>query len=311
MCLFCNFNYNRLFSKPSSPIVRKPYSSKKRARSFATLIGSVSLEAAISMTIFLFLAVSLISLFSIYSGYQRLSYESDSLLREYARQAYGIERLTKGEEIKEDSKEETWQESIKKYAKEELDQELFMTLLLERLPEDFLKKAQVSKEGSGVSCELSKSDHELTMNLSYQAYLRGFEEFGFTFPFSIQKKVHLYNGCSIKESTETCQMVYITEHGSVYHTNKNCTYLSRDIFPVPITGIKNLSYGDGKPYEPCEKCKNKSGDGKNVYITSYGSKYHRDLNCNELTRTILEVPIDQVGGRCLCSKCQKEWEEND
>ena len=40
-----------------------------------------------------------------------------------------------------------------------------------------------------------------------------------------------------------------------------------------------------------------------IYITSQGNRYHTQLNCSGLKRTIYTVPLSQTGGRGRCSKC--------
>ncbi|MBQ2257432.1 MAG: pilus assembly protein, partial [Lachnospiraceae bacterium] len=54
-------------------------------------------------------------------------------------------------------------------------------------------------------------------------------------------------------------------------------------------------------YYPCEECGGSCGN--TVYITSHGNRYHATLSCSKLKRTVLAVPISQVGGRGACSKC--------
>lgn len=97
-------------------------------------------------------------------------------------------------------------------------------------------------------------------------------------------------------------LVYITQTGTVYHVYRNCSYLNPVIQEIPVAemaGQKNLS---GGKYSACERCGNGSAQGK-VYVTGQGSRYHRNLNCSGLKRTIYTVPLSQTGGRGRCSKC--------
>lgn len=106
-----------------------------------------------------------------------------------------------------------------------------------------------------------------------------------------------------KEETED-EMVYVTEHGSVYHQDIYCPYLDmsvRGIIANTIDGARNMS---GEKYKPCDKCEG----GKHIgilYVTDYGNRYHTSLNCSKIKRNIYAVSISTVEGLGGCSKCVK------
>ena len=97
-------------------------------------------------------------------------------------------------------------------------------------------------------------------------------------------------------------MVYITETGTVYHIDRNCTYLNPSVESVPAVLVKDRRNQSGGKYYSCELCGAGTGMGQ-VYITSQGSSYHSRINCSGLKRTIYTIPLSQVGGRGSCSKC--------
>lgn len=97
-------------------------------------------------------------------------------------------------------------------------------------------------------------------------------------------------------------MVYITKTGSVYHINRDCTYLNPKIESVSVESVSGRRNASGAKYAPCGSCGAGAG-GNEVYITNYGSSYHKLLNCPGLKRTIYTVPLSEVGGRRRCSKC--------
>ena len=97
-------------------------------------------------------------------------------------------------------------------------------------------------------------------------------------------------------------MVYVTETGTVYHIDRNCTYLNPSVESVPAVLVGNRRNQSGGKYYPCELCGAGTGIGQ-VYITSQGSSYHSRINCSGLKRTIYTIPLSQVGGRGSCSKC--------
>ncbi len=117
---------------------------------------------------------------------------------------------------------------------------------------------------------------------------------------------HAWTGFDVNGTAENAERpleiyVYITAAGSVYHTDRGCSYLNPSIQSVPLSGIETFRSSSGSKYYPCESCK--GGSGGTVYITSYGDRYHYSTGCSGLKRTIFTVPLSEVGGRSPCSKC--------
>lgn len=115
--------------------------------------------------------------------------------------------------------------------------------------------------------------------------------------------VHSWTGFNKNELNENQEtMVYVTEDGIAYHQYRTCTYLDLSIRSVSIDNIKKLRNINGGKYHCCERCGRK-GNVNNVYITTWGNRYHTSLGCSGLKRTVRAVPISQVGSRHKCSKC--------
>ncbi len=105
--------------------------------------------------------------------------------------------------------------------------------------------------------------------------------------------------------SEKQQMVYVTEHGQVYHQELTCTYLDLAIHSVFYEQITNLRNENGAKYYACERCAEKKDTMKVVYITNQGIRYHESLACSGLKRKIYMVPLSEVNGIGGCSKCTK------
>lgn len=100
-------------------------------------------------------------------------------------------------------------------------------------------------------------------------------------------------------------IVYVTEHGSVYHETLECTYLKRTISELPPEQVESRRNASGERYRRCELCGGQEGEGK-VYITEDGNRYHMSRNCGALKRTIRTLPRSDAQKRYApCSKCGK------
>lgn len=99
------------------------------------------------------------------------------------------------------------------------------------------------------------------------------------------------------------RMVYITETGTVYHFDRNCSHLSLSVSAINTIPTYHRNKNGGK-YYPCEYCiKGEHSESGTYYITSYGDRYHINKDCPKIKRTIRQIPISQVGERTPCKRC--------
>lgn len=95
---------------------------------------------------------------------------------------------------------------------------------------------------------------------------------------------------------------YVTVNGSVYHRDRECTHIRLSVHAVPKGEISKLRNDSGGKYYPCEKC---GGNGARVYVTETGDRYHSSVTCSGLKRGVIEVPMSRVEGWAPCSRCGK------
>ena len=99
------------------------------------------------------------------------------------------------------------------------------------------------------------------------------------------------------------EMVYVTKTGTVYHDDPDCTHLRLSIRAVDIGALDLLRNNNGSIYHPCEKCGGRFGS--TVYITEEGNRYHSSLTCSGLKRTVRQISKEEAGSLRPCSKCGK------
>ena len=102
---------------------------------------------------------------------------------------------------------------------------------------------------------------------------------------------------------EDDRMVYIAETGTVYHADRNCTYLVLSIKEIPSNGVESMRNSSGGKYYPCERCMKKGVTSGALFITDYGDRYHCSRNCSGLKRAVFTVPLRTVMDWNACSRC--------
>lgn len=121
--------------------------------------------------------------------------------------------------------------------------------------------------------------------------------------------VHKFNGYDASNGDVTGESkvyVYLTEYGTVYHKKRSCKHLNIDILPVSGKDVDAKRNKDGKIYDTCKKClKLTRAELKRttVFITDYGVKYHTEINCPDLKRSLRVVSLSQAEGRAACKDC--------
>lgn len=106
------------------------------------------------------------------------------------------------------------------------------------------------------------------------------------------------------ENSDSGDYVYVTETGSVYHDDPDCTHLKLSIRMVDAESLDSLRNNNGGKYHACEICGDSSPSGT-VYITNEGTRYHNSLECSGLKRTVRQVSREDIGDLRACSKCGK------
>lgn len=107
----------------------------------------------------------------------------------------------------------------------------------------------------------------------------------------------------INKNKKDEKMVYITPAGTVYHKDRNCSYLQPKLMQLKKDEVRSKRNYNGEIYRACESCSKKTVPGSHiVYISKYGDRYHTNGKCKKISHEIIAIPFSHVGGRCLCSK---------
>ena len=258
--------------------------------------GSMTLEAAFVLPFFLFAIINILFAVNIIGTQSRINAALHQTGNKMAFAGYVYER-TVGSALPDGL---TGVAMTNVYARGQI---------LEYVGRDYLNQSCVADGADGISfagSSVMEDGDIIDLQVSYK--VRPFSGImGFN-GFAMAQRYYgrAWTGYDVTQYVSDTQqddpMVYITETGTVYHTDRNCTYLNPSVESVPAVIVREKRNQSGGKYYPCEICGTSVGMGQ-VYITKQGSSYHSRINCSGLKRTIYTVPLSQVGGRGRCSKC--------
>ena len=167
------------------------------------------------------------------------------------------------------------------------------------------------RNASFLNSSYLKNDDYIRLVLSYQPKPK-FSLIQLPMTFFVQKAVvrgwvgkdgHSNRGSREETEDNSSRKVYVTEHGSVYHTNPGCSHLKVTIIPVSQGQLKSVRNTSGSKYHRCQYCGNHSTG--QYYVDPYGTSYHTSVNCPGLKRTVHELDMDECGHMHECKDCRK------
>lgn len=279
-CLF----FLRLLKRASSIIS----SGKKK--------GSMTLEASFVLPFFLFAVINILSAVNIIGAQSRINAALHQVGNKMAFAGYAYEHSI-GSSLPDSLAGVALTEG---YAKGQI---------IKYVGSSYLEQSCIVSGAGGMSMAGSSvmgTGDVIDLQVSYQVKpliaVMGFNQFSMTQRYYGKAWTGYDVTQWVSDTYEEDPMVFITETGTVYHLDRNCVYLNPSIEIIDADSVESRRNQDGGKYYPCEKCGTKIG-GREIYITSQGNRYHTQLNCSGLKRTIYTVPLSQTGGRGRCSKC--------
>ncbi len=121
--------------------------------------------------------------------------------------------------------------------------------------------------------------------------------------------VRPWTGASLAEyrnfSSSQSGTVYVAENGVVYHRDTSCSHLALSIHTCQMSQLEKLRNQYGSRYVPCERCGHPGDGSTNVYITETGRAWHTDRHCSGLKRTLEAMSQEEAdrSGLRPCTRC--------
>lgn len=277
----------------------KGISALSFSKGYSGKCGSMTIEAAIVLPLFLFFFLNLLWIIEIYRLHSTLL----SALRETGYQlavySYAYDAIVDEEN---DSGLEAIVENI-------AFSQLYVRSQVEKLiGEDYLENSPLTYGKKGllyIETSLLQQDDIIDLVVVYQVSpfieLAGFLKTG----LYTRYYGRAWTGYDVEQkgSSQKETFVYVTENGTVYHTDRQCTYISlsiKEVLRFHVTNLKN-EYGDS--YRACEKCVF-GNSGTTCYVTQNGDCFHQSINCSGLSRYIFQIPYGEAKHKYqACSRC--------
>lgn len=259
---------------PNSQNHRKSIKGKEVPRS-TSFSASFTIEAALLFPLVLFLLMIVLSIFRILQV-QRMTEEALAF-------AGGRVAL---EAASEEHKEQELYRSVLKYFNSELKKQ--------KLPTKYILGGRLGIRFQDIDIAGEYIDLFIHYRCKFPVNMFGIKSKKIVQRTRI-KKWNGFHGDGDKKAEG--EWVFVTPTGRVYHKSRECTHLKLSITSVSASTVT------GMKYSPCKRCGKNTNKSKIVYITEEGERYHMELGCSGLKRTIYMIEISQAGDKTGCSRC--------
>lgn len=266
--------------------------------------GSMTLEAAILLPLFLFFMITILSLMDMLYFYGIVEHKLHQIAKKMAVYMPAAEILAGNTE---DGEMNVDCEDVSSIAAAILENQYVKNNLISGLLQQELRSSGVVGKSDGLNFSYSRIMTEgdiVDLVVSYEIEPQNNFFFLPAYPVLNRCRVRAWTGYEVVSDNVNVageRIVYITETGTVFHLTKTCTYLDLSIRPVAKGELDLYRNQSGGIYDECELCGD--GEAEIYFITDYGECYHTSLICSGLKRTITQIPISQVGDRSACSRC--------
>lgn len=265
--------------------------------------ASLTIEAAMSLTIFMFAVIILAMPMEMLDTQRRIQTILETTARDLSQYAYIRYKISQGEEI-QDKTGITDRPEISGAITEGA-----VKVLLTAKIEEAAGKGKISNlDISGTT--VSENGEQINLQAEYRLRLP-FRVFALdSVPASSRSFkrgwIGSEGGRGLQGETGEGQpqiMVYVGKTRTRYHLTPNCHYISNDMSSLSWEQVGNQLSSSGTHYKPCSVCGKAAGKGSTVYIMPNGKYYHSKKDCSSIAYYVQKVPLSQVEYLGLCSYC--------
>lgn len=255
--------------------------------------GSMTVEAAMVLPLFLFFFLNLLWIIEIYSLHGTLLSALRETGRELSIYAHAYDAIVNEEE---DSGLEAIVENI-------AFSYLYVKQRVENLAgKEYLENSPLTNGAASLwytECSILQQGDIIDLLVTYQASpfinVVGFR------PARFYSRYYgrAWTGYDVEKEEK---YVYVAENAEVYHLDRECTHIRLSIRECSLAEAGEWRNEFGSRYTACEKCV--TNETEKVYITEDGNRYHQKLECGGLKRTIIQMPRAEAEKQFrMCTRC--------
>ncbi|MBQ9768108.1 MAG: hypothetical protein IJW37_08405 [Lachnospiraceae bacterium] len=268
----------------------------------------MTVEASVAFPVFFFAVMYLLQMFAVLRAELVIAEAGIASARDAAAFSYAAERLENGENV-------AAEKSFALFDKKLVKDAAFTALFYGRCDAEVMENSGVAQKlgGMWVTTETSEETVRLTVYYRVKPVNPLFPErtayYQQRFVYRNWTGVGKQKAQEAEENT-AAQVAYLAENATVYHLDKNCTYIKIKVSSVLSKNISSERNASGAKYYACEFCEPVLTENGTVFITKYGTRYHAVSSCSAIERNPGECALEEAKEKYpACKKCSVKQEE--
>lgn len=292
--------YVKIISLSCGNIHKNPLRRKDKSR---YQNASLTVEASLAFPVFFFSVLYLIQMFLVLQAELSLGQAGIESARDAAAFAYAAGRLSDGEAVQA-------KKLFELFDKELVRDAAFTAVFYARGDKELQKRAGVAQQVGGLWVDTERENGEVRMRVYYSVKPSNvlFPDSGDYYCLRFLYRPWTGEGKQEKKPAQNGNgqeiKAYLADNATVYHLDKNCTYINIKVSAVFGDKVEQERNAGGGKYYPCEFCEPVAQKNVAVFITKYGTRFHGVSSCSAIERTPRECPLEEAKEKYRgCKKC--------
>ncbi len=279
----------------------------RRTFLFSSLNGSLTLESALVLPLYLFFLITILYILNILHIENIFQSGMEETARNINSYAYAVQQFKELSDDERASVGENDTNYVLTLAKNQVSKFSIKNMFLTDHIKNTADSSYIKNGSGGIIFSLGNNDLSdyIDFNISYLVKLPFLPADIFYIPITQRCYFKPFVGTDISDKKgDYTEYVYITATGSVYHTTPYCTYLNK-YYDILTEDQMNVTWDTAEGYHACPLCAFDEPLGPTSFLCPGRKVYHNRTDCAYIETVIYKVPKDQVGIIPLCSRCKK------
>lgn len=272
-------------------------------KAFLFTPASLTLEASLVLTLFIFAAVCLILPMKIMNTERRIQSGLEAVGEDFSKYAYVKDLLEKGEM--------GTMPGVGEFARS------FCKYLSAGAAAGYAKERAMAYADTGnyrevtmIRSQILEDGETFDLILDYEIQMP-FPVLGLS---TLKRTAHCRRrawigkagkayGADGSDSGDQEEIVYVGKNSTRYHRSRSCHYLSNNLTTVSFDAVGDLRNTGGGKYYACSVCGKSAKTGSIVYVMPSGSSFHTTQDCTSIIAYVRAVKLSEAEHLGPCSYC--------